>query len=224
MAGVARTSIKAGLTGLEWAVSVPGTVGGAVVGNAGAHGGEIKDNLVDLLLIDEEGEVRSLTVEELDYSYRESVLKRKQPLAAGFKAVVLSANFRLANGDADESGERADRYLAHRRQTQPVEPSLGSTFVNPPGDYAGRLIEAAALKGVRVGGAEVSELHANFIINRGGVGRATAADVLGLIRLVQQTVHQQSGVWLEPEVQLVGAWDHAQVGLENPPPDKQRIL
>jgi UDP-N-acetylmuramate dehydrogenase len=204
MAGVARTSIKAGLTGLEWAVSVPGTIGGAVVGNAGAHGGEVKDTLVDLLLIDEEGEVRSLLVDELHYSYRDSALKRKQPLNAGYKAVVLSANFRLASGNAAESSARADGYLAHRRQTQPVEPSLGSTFVNPPGDYAGRLIEAAGLKGARAGGAEVSKLHANFIINRNG--SATAADVLNLISQIQERVFAHAGVQLEPEVQLAGAW------------------
>lgn len=207
MAGVARTSVKAGLTGLEWAVSVPGTVGGAVVGNAGAHGGEVKDNLEDALLLDEVGEVRTMTVANFAYDYRDSALKRRQPLQAGFKAVVLSANFRLTPGNADEISARAERFLAHRRQTQPVEPSLGSTFVNPPGDYAGRLIEAAGLKGVQVGGAQISHRHANFIVNPGGVGAATAADVLGLLEHVQGQVHQRFGVMLEPEVQLVGAWN-----------------
>lgn len=206
MAGVARTAIKAGLAGLEWAVSVPGTVGGAVVGNAGAHGGEVKDNLEDTLIIDEGGTVRSLALAELGYAYRDSTLKRRQPLQAGFGPVVLSANFRLTPGDAAELHERAERFLAHRRQTQPVEASLGSTFVNPPGDFAGRLIEEAGLKGARVGGAEVSRLHANFIINPGGVGAATANDVITLIRQIQQTVEQRLGVKLEPEVQLVGEW------------------
>src|SRR4029453_18852833 len=102
MAGVARTSIKAGLSGLEWGVRVPGTVGGAVVGNAGAHDGEVKDSLTDTLLIDEEGEVRPLQLADLQYSYRASVLKRKQPLRAGFKAVVLSANFQLTPGNPVE--------------------------------------------------------------------------------------------------------------------------
>lgn len=207
MAGLARTSVKAGLAGLEWAVSVPGTVGGAVVGNAGAHGGEVKDNLEDALLLDETGEARSMTVAEFAYSYRDSALKRRQPLQAGFKAVVLSANFRLTPGDAAEISARAERFLAHRRQTQPVEPSLGSTFVNPPGDYAGRLIEAAGLKGAQVGGALISQLHANFIINPGGVGVATATDVLGLIHHVREQVYRRFGVRLEPEVQLVGEWN-----------------
>lgn len=206
MAGVARTAIKAGLAGLEWAVSVPGTVGGAVVGNAGAHGGEVKDALEDTLVIDEEGTVRSLTVAELGYAYRDSTLKRRQPLRAGFGPVVLSANFRLTPGDPVELHGRAEHFLTHRRQTQPVEASLGSTFVNPPGDYAGRLIEAAGLKGARAGGAEVSQLHANFIVNPGGVGAATATDVITLIQQVQQAVEQRLGVKLEPEVQLVGEW------------------
>jgi UDP-N-acetylmuramate dehydrogenase len=206
MAGVARASIKAGLAGLEWAVSVPGTVGGAVVGNAGAHGGEVKDNLENALLIDETGEVCEYTVADFQYAYRDSTLKRRQPLRAGFKAVVLSANFRLEHGDAATSSARAEQFLNHRRQTQPVEPSLGSTFVNPAGDHAGRLIEAAGLKGVRSGGAEISRLHANFIVNPGGVGGATATDVMNLIQLVQTTVAQRFGVQLEREVQLVGEW------------------
>jgi UDP-N-acetylmuramate dehydrogenase len=212
MAGVARTSIKAGLAGLEWAVSVPGTVGGAVLGNSGAHGGEVKDVLEDALLIDEDGAVRSLAVADFHYAYRNSVLKRKQPLQAGFKAVVLSANFRLMPGDQAEIAARADRYLAHRRQTQPTEPSLGSTFVNPSGDYAGRLIEAAGLKGAQVGGVQVSQLHANFLINPRGVGGATAHDVVTLIKQIQTTVAQQFGVQLEPEVQLVGEWESGGLG------------
>jgi UDP-N-acetylmuramate dehydrogenase len=206
MAGLARTSIKHGLTGLEWAVSVPGTVGGAVVGNAGAHGGEVKDSLEDALVIDEKGEVHAYHLADFEYAYRNSVLKRKQPLKAGFKPVVLSANFRLTSGNPAEAGARADQFLAHRRRTQPVEPSLGSTFVNPPNDYAGRLIEAAGLKGVRRGGVEVSRIHANFLVNPGGVGAATAADVLSLIELVQESVARQLGVKLEPEVQMVGEW------------------
>lgn len=231
MAGAARTAVRAGLTGLEWAVSVPGTVGGAVVNNAGAHGGEVKDCLADTLLLDEHGELQEYVLADLRYSYRASSLKRtgaetgesekaNEPeptsekaetnrlpsLRAGFAPVVLSANFRLHAAPADEVKARADGFLAHRRRTQPVEPSLGSMFVNPPGDYAGRLIEAAGLKGTRLGGAEVSELHANFIINPGGVGNATAADVLALIQQVQQTVRERCGVELVPEVQLVGDW------------------
>lgn len=208
MAGVARTSVRAGLTGLEWAVSVPGTVGGAVIGNAGAHGGEVKDNLDTVLLLDGNGDVQEYRVDDFAYAYRDSTLKRLKPLAASFKPVVLNANFRLTPGDPAEIRERAERYLQHRRRTQPVAPSVGSIFVNPPGDYAGRLIEAAGLKGVRIGGAEVSEQHANFIVNPGGVDCATAADVMALIVHVQQTVDAHFGLQLEPEVQLVGAWEN----------------
>ncbi len=206
MAGAARTSVRAGLTGLAWAVSVPGTVGGAVVGNAGAHGGEIKDVLLHALVMDETGAVQRMNVADLAYTYRDSALKRKRPLQAGFKPVVLSATFGLEPGDPMAIKAEADAYLAHRRQTQPAEPSLGSTFVNPPGDYAGRLIEAAGLKGTRVGGVEVSRVHANFIVNPGGVGNATAQDVMALIRLIQTTVKEKFGVELEREIQLAGDW------------------
>lgn len=206
MAGAARVSVRNRLQGLEWAVSVPGTVGGAVVGNAGAHGGEVKDNLEDALLLDERGDIQEYKVADFHYAYRDSTLKRLQPLVAGFKPVVLHANFRLERGDPTEIAARAERFLQHRRQTQPVEPSLGSTFVNPPGNYAGRLIEAAGLKGMRCGGVEVSQVHANFIVNRGGVGKATAADVMQLIKSIQGVVAERCGVHLECEIQLVGEW------------------
>lgn len=206
MAGVARHSIRDGLTGLEWAVSVPGTLGGAVVGNAGAHGGEIKDSLEFAQLLDGQGELVEFHLDDFAYAYRDSRIKRLKPLRAGFLPVVLSATFRLDHGDPAELHARAEGYLAHRRRTQPVEASMGSTFVNPPGDYAGRLIEQAGLKGSRVGGVEVSSLHANFIVNSGGVGAATAADVMGLMALIQATVHDRFGIALEPEAQLVGEW------------------
>lgn len=210
-AGAARTSINEGLTGFEWAVSVPGTIGGAVIGNAGAHGGEIKDSLESALMLDETGEVRQVEVADFAYEYRDSTLKRLKPLQAAFKAVILSANFRLdyvdvSRGDKESSKARAEQFLAHRRRTQPVEPSLGSTFVNPPGDHAGRLIEAAGLKGTQVGGARVSELHANFIINPGGVGSATASDVMGLMEIIRKQVEERCGVILEAEIQMAGEW------------------
>jgi UDP-N-acetylmuramate dehydrogenase len=206
MAGAARVSVRAALQGLEWAVSVPGTVGGAVVGNAGAHGGEVKDNLESALLLDEQGDVQEYKVADFHYAYRDSSLKRLQPLVAGFKPVVLNAYFRLERGDPATIAARADKFLQHRRRTQPVEPSLGSTFVNPPGDYAGRLIEAAGLKGVRVSGVAVSTLHANFIVNPGGVGKATAGDVMELIAQIQRVVAERCGIHLEREIQLVGQW------------------
>ena len=221
MAGVARQSVREGLTGLEWAVSVPGTVGGAVVGNAGAHGGEIKDSLEVATLLDAAGNVVEYQLQDFAYAYRASRLKQHVALRAGFNPVVLSARFQLADGNRDEIRARAEQFLQHRRRTQPVEPSLGSTFVNPPGDHAGRLIEQAGLKGVRVGGVEVSTLHANFIINPGGVGKATAQDVVRLIRLIQSTVLERFGVHLTPEVQFVGEWAKDEVP-PNELPDESR--
>lgn len=206
MAGVARQSIRRGLAGLEWAVSLPGTVGGAVVGNAGAYGGEVKDNLIDATVVSASGNIAALSVNELEYGYRSSSLKRQRLLEAGFKPVILRARFRLIADDDGAVRSRADEYLSHRRATQPKEPSLGSTFVNPPGDHAGRLIEAAGLKGTRVGGVMVSDRHANFIVNAGGVGQATASDVMRLVEVIQAEVRRAFGIDLVPEVQLAGEW------------------
>ena len=213
MAGLARRTVSATLTGLEWAVSLPGTVGGAVVNNAGAYGGAVQDNLYNALILGADGDIEEVPAAQLAYGYRMSSLKaraetggRLSAVQAGFGPVVLSANFRLAPGDAATIEEQAQRNLHHRRRTQPVEPSLGSTFVNPPGDYAGRLIEAAGLKGAAVGGVQVSRQHANFLINPGGVGGATAAAVVELIEHVQRVVAERCGVRLIPEVQLVGEW------------------
>jgi len=217
MAGLARRTVGEALTGLEWAVSLPGTVGGAVVNNAGAYGGEVKDNLYDAMILGADDNIEEVPAAQLGYAYRSSVLKRAatilpngrvNALHAGFGAVVLSVNFRLARGDGAAIKVLADRNLQHRRRSQPVEPSLGSTFVNPPGDYAGRLIEAAGLKGAAIGGIQVSRQHANFLINPGGVGAAAAADVLALINHVQKVVEEQSGVRLTPEVQFVGDWEN----------------
>ena len=181
MAGVARYCVRAALAGLEWAVSVPGTIGGAVVGNAGAHGGEIKDNLIAARILETDGQLVDRAASELGYAYRDSVLKRRRPLQAGRFPVVLAATFRLTSGDAEAIKQRADGYLAHRRRTQPAEPSLGSTFKNPPGDHAGRLIEAAGLKGERIGGVEVSHsscqlLHQSRRRGDGQCGRCDGAD------------------------------------------------
>jgi UDP-N-acetylmuramate dehydrogenase len=196
LAGLARWTIKQGWAGLEWAVSVPGTVGGAVIGNAGAHGGDIASNLA-WALIAEPGQGRALlTAADLAFTYRSSILKRQ---SGG--AVVLAAGFKLTRGDPAELTARADGFLARRRASQPTEPSAGSIFRNPPGDYAGRLIEAVGLKGHRIGGAQVSPRHANFIIN---VARAAAADVLALIDLIRQRVFAQFGVELIPEIVFLG--------------------
>lgn len=206
MAGLARTSINAGLAGLEWAVSVPGTVGGAVINNAGAHGGEVKDTLWDTLILDEHDEIQELKPPQLRYDYRSSSLKRGRVVRAGFGPVVLSANFRLGPGNRDEMRSKAEGFLAHRRRTQPVEPSLGSTFKNPPGDFAGRLIDAAGLRGHRIGGIEISQTHANFFTNPGGVGSGSAAEVVALMEFVQATILDRFAVNLEPEIQWVGEW------------------
>jgi len=206
MAGLARRTMAAGLTGLEWAVSLPGTVGGAVVNNAGAYGGAVQDNLYNAMVMDSYGDIDEVPAERFEYAYRTSTLKSQLPVRGGFGPVVLSANFRLAPGNGAEIAALAERNLHHRRHSQPVEPSLGSTFVNPPGDYAGRLIEAAGLKGAAVGGIQVSQQHANFFINPGGAGSATASDVIALLELVQRTVADRFGVQLRPEVQLVGEW------------------
>lgn len=206
MAGVARTAINAGLTGLEWAVSIPGSVGGAVVNNAGAHGSEVKDSLWDALLLDDKGDIQIYCVEHFAYAYRHSNLKQKWIINAGFGPVLLSANFRLDTGQPEAMRRTAQTFLNHRRGTQPVEPSLGSIFVNPPGDFAGRLIEMTGLKAHRLGGVEVSHTHANFLINPGGIGAATAADVVAMIEHIQREVACIWGVDLEPEVQKLGDW------------------
>lgn len=200
LAGLARWTIKQGWAGLEWAVSVPGTVGGAVIGNAGAHGGDIAGNLA-WALVSYAGAGRTLlTRDELAFTYRSSLLKRQ--LGAGeMRPVVLAAGFTLTRGDPAELTARADGFLARRRASQPTEPSAGSIFRNPPGDYAGRLIEAVGLKGHRIGGAQVSPRHANFIVN---VARAAAADVLALIDLIRQRVFAQFGVELIPEILFLG--------------------
>ncbi len=201
LAGLARTAIKRHLGGLAWAASIPGTVGGAVVGNAGAHGGCIADNLYSASLW-EGGLVHDVPAADLEYAYRRSRLKGRVA-AAGQGAVVLAATFHLKNDPAGEDAVLADRFIAHRRRTQPIDKSAGSIFQNPAGDYAGRLIEALGLKGFAIGDAAVSPLHANFIINR---GQATAADVVRLMNHIRLAVYEQFAVVLEPEILFVGDW------------------
>jgi UDP-N-acetylmuramate dehydrogenase len=202
MAGLARRAIREGWTGLEWAVSVPGTVGGAIIGNAGAHGGQIADNLANVLVARPGMGRQTMTAGQMEFGYRDSVIKRG--LAAG-KAppIILRAGFRLAPGDVVEMTARADTFLAKRRASQPVEPSAGSVFRNPPGDYAGRLVELTGLKGYRVGGAQVSPRHANFIVN---TGSARAADVDRLVALIRQRVLEATGVRLALEILYLGDW------------------
>jgi len=190
-----RELLARGWGGLTWAVGLPGTVGGAVVNNAGAFGGEISRVLAaaDVLCLD--GTVARVPVDWFDFRYRCSKLK-----GAGAAWVVLSADFRLRPGDPDKLSAKAEEYTERRRRSQPPGRTLGSTFKNPPGDYAGRLIEAAGMKGARCGAIEVSTQHANFLMNTGG---GTAADFRALIERVQETVNRQFGVLLEPEVEIV---------------------
>ncbi len=195
LSAFAKATVEAGCGGLEWAAGIPGSVGGAVAMNAGAYGGEIAGVLRDVTFI-EDGEVRRLAARPEDMGYRRSAFR-----APG--RIVLGANFALQT-DAG-AAQRMREYTRVRREKQPLNyPSAGSTFKRPQGHFAGGLIEAANLKGTRVGGAMVSELHAGFIINAGG---ATSADVYHLIRLVQQRVFESSGVQLETEVMLLGDFD-----------------
>ncbi len=199
LAGLARALIRAGWDGLTWAVSIPGTVGGAVVGNAGAHGGDMASVLEEVIWLERDGRVRHVPVEALDYGYRTSTLKRARRAGDPFP-VVLAVRLRIWPGDPEALRATADTYLAYRRRTQPSEPSVGSVFRNPPGDYAGRLIEAAGLKGYRLGNVAVSRVHANFIINLGG-GRTS--QVLALMDLIQERVAAKFGIWLEPEILIL---------------------
>ena len=204
LAGTARQAIRWGLTGLEWAVSVPGSVGGALVGNAGAHGGSIADNLLRATLWMPNGSLAEWPAARFAFAYRHSVLK--QGLRRGeMQPVVLSAAFQLNTGDTSEMETRAAGFLAHRRSTQPAEPSAGSIFQNPPGDYAGRIIEALGLKSATQGDAMYSPLHANFIINR---GQARAADVAALINTARSQAWHTLGVHLTPEILFIGDWPH----------------
>ena len=186
-----------GYAGLEWAATVPGTVGGAVYGNAGAFGGDMSGNLIWAELLTENGREK-FTAEQMTYGYRTSILKR-----AELDAIVLSAELSLKNSIKEEATVKIEQFSAHRKATQPPGASMGSMFKNPNGDYAGRLIEAAGLKGARIGNAEISPLHGNFFINRADT---KAGDILALIQLVQETVKKKHGVELELEIELIGEW------------------
>jgi UDP-N-acetylenolpyruvoylglucosamine reductase len=196
-----------GLEGLEFGASIPGTAGGAVAMNAGAHAGELAQVLRWAVVCGPEGR-RRVGLEDLALGYRRSAVRPGE--------VVAAVGFALRPGDPEAIAARLAEFRAHRRATQPRGVrTFGSVFTNPPGDSAGRLIDAAGLKGRRVGGAEVSPLHANFIVNR---DHATAGDVYTLMRAMQDAVYAQAGVWLAPEVQLVGRWPgEALAALAAPP-------
>ena len=184
---------KQGLAGLAFAHGIPGTLGGGVVMNAGAYGGELKDVVADVTALYPDG-VRTLTADEMGFSYRHSAFSSGE-------GIVLGAKLKLEPGDPNAIKAKMDELMARRKASQPLEfPSAGSTFKRPPGHYAGPLIESCGLKGARIGGAEVSCKHAGFVVNAGG---ATCADVLALMEKVQKTVFDTYGVLLEPEVKIV---------------------
>ncbi len=199
MGAMARQAALRGLSGLEWAGPVPGTVGGAVYGNAGAHGSDVSKSLRFVSVLFKDGGEQELDPEGMGYKYRSSRLKRER-----IPAVILAATFNAQVSTREEAWGRLGENLAYRQGTQPPGNSTGSTFRNPPGDHAGRLIEAAGLKGTRIGGAEFSTMHANFIVND---GHATAQDYYSLISLAKREVKEQFGVDLRLEIELLGEFD-----------------
>ena len=194
---LANRCASKGFSGLEWAATVPGTIGGAVYGNAGAFEGNIAGNLIWAEILTEASRER-WSVEEMSYSYRSSVLKR-----GNIKAIVLAAELSLKNATKEEVSAKIGLFSERRKSTQPPGASMGSMFKNPQGDYAGRLIESAGLKGTRIGNAEISTVHGNFFVNH---GKTKAADIRALIELAQRTVQGKFGIALELEIELVGEW------------------
>ncbi len=192
---VGSAALKAGLTGFEFASGIPGTMGGAVFMNAGAYGGEMKDILAEVTVLDERGEVRVLKKEELGLGYRTSAVAKK-----GY--VVLSARVELQSGDKKKIEARMQELKVQRTTKQPLEyPSAGSTFKRPEGYFAGKLISDSGLRGFQVGGAQVSEKHCGFVINK---ENATASDIVELMNQVIEKVQNEFGVTLEPEVRKLG--------------------
>lgn len=198
LGSLARRAAERGWSGLEWAATVPGTVGGAVVGNAGAHGGETAGDLLVAEILQRSIGLEEWPVEKLAFEYRGSWLKHHPG-----QAVVVSATFGLVASTPLACKEKIRGFVEYRQQTQPAGASMGSMFKNPPGDYAGRLIEQAGLKGFQHGGARISQQHANFFVNLGG---AHASDVFQLIEQARRDVKEQFGIDLELEIELIGDW------------------
>ena len=195
MSKIGKLALDNHLTGFEFGAGIPGTVGGAVVMNAGAYGGEMQDVIVSVTVLTKDGEILELTKEELELGYRKSCIIPNN-------YVVLSAVLELAEGNVDDIKKKMNEFAAARREKQPLEyPSAGSTFKRPEGYFAGKLIMDTGLKGYRVGGAMVSTKHCGFVIN---IGNATAQDILDLIGDIQDRVEYKFGVRLETEVKIVG--------------------
>ena len=192
---IAKTALSESLTGFEFASGIPGTLGGAVVMNAGAYGGEMKDVLTEVTVLTREGEIRTIPAEKLELGYRTS-------LAAKNGWIILEAVMKFQKGDAEAIRSRMEELKVQRVTKQPLDlPSAGSTFKRPEGYFAGKLIMDAGLRGFTVGGAQISEKHCGFVVNKGG---ATAEDVRNLICAVQKKVQEDAGVKLEPEVKFLG--------------------
>lgn len=195
LSSVANKALDAGLTGFEFAAGIPGTLGGACVMNAGAYGGEMKDVLVSVTVLTPEGDFLTIPKEELELGYRTSIIAKKN-------YIVLEAKIKLTKGEKEAIKARMDELKVQRTTKQPLEyPSAGSTFKRPVGYFAGKLIQDAGLRGFQVGGAQVSEKHCGFVINK---DQATAADVAELMRQVSLKVKEQFGVELEAEVKRLG--------------------
>ena len=195
LGAAASKAAEAGLCGMEFASGIPGNIGGAVVMNAGAYGGEMKDVLKEVTVMNQDGEILTIPADKLELGYRTSIIK-----TAGY--IVLEAVISLKKGNIEEITALSRKLSAQRIEKQPLEyPSAGSTFKRPEGYFAGKLIQDSGLKGFTVGGAQVSEKHSGFVINK---GNATAADVMELIRQVTAKVKEDTGVTMEPEVKQIG--------------------
>ncbi len=199
LARLARHCIDEGWGGLEWAAGIPGSIGGALANNAGAYGFSMADIVEGCYILEGHARMRWIDASELALDYRTSQFRSRD-------MTLLRARLHLEPGERGDLAERAASYLDRRRRTQPKEPSAGSTFKNPQGDFAGRLIEAAGLKGWSSGGARISDLHANFVVNAGG---ATAWDVWRVIRRAREAVLERFGIRLQLEIELVGEWPQA---------------
>ncbi len=195
---IAQRAARLGLTGFEWAASIPGSLGGAVYGNAGAFEGDMAGNLISVEVFHRDHGRQTWKVDKLEYGYRTSLLKRTHP-----PVIILSADLSLNHGDQRAIRQKMEQFSTRRRTSQPPGASMGSMFKNPPDDKAGRLIEAAGLKGKTIGNAMISTQHANFFINN---GQTRAVDMRALIDLAQQVVLRQFGITLEPEIEFIGEW------------------
>lgn len=200
ISSLARQVGLRGLHGLEWACGIPGSIGGAVYGNAGAYGSDIQNTIIMAEILHPFNGKQILSNEQLEFSYRSSIFKREAN-----KVIILSAQLSLEYGDHVQIMAQMKEYQERRRNKQPPGTSMGSIFKNPPGNYAARLIEAAGLKGTRIGGAEISTKHANFFVTH---EQSSAQDIWQLIQLAQSVVKEKSNIHLELEIELLGEWHH----------------